>query len=68
MRRPQGTGPRFEEQRDAREKKKQRKILQGQHADQHPSGHPKGGGGRRPGSPGAGTHAVSKRKLAGTEY
>lgn len=70
VRRPLGTGPRYEQQRNAREKKKQ--LLQEQQAGLHSSGHPqyfhKGGGGRGPGSPGAGTHAVSKRRLATVEY
>lgn len=70
VRRPMGTGPRYEQQRDAREKKKQ--ILREQQAGLHSAGHPpyfqKGGGGRGPGSPGAGTHAVSKRRLATVEY
>lgn len=58
-----GTGPFYESQRRLREMKKLAKA-QGKHTDERPSDHPwhppKGGG---PGSPGAGSHAVSKRRL-----
>lgn len=59
---PRGTGPFYETQRRYREMKKLQKA-QGKHMDEHPSGHhphtPKGGG---PGSPGAGSHAISRRR------
>lgn len=59
-----GTGKLYESQRKYREKKKLEK--QGKQADGHPSGphrqSPKGGG---PGSPSAGSQAVSKRRLGG---
>lgn len=53
-----GSGPRYEELKKIREMKKLKKA--GKSLDEHPSGHhhhPHGG----PGSPGAGSHAVSKR-------
>lgn len=60
-----GTHKWYSAQRKYREKKKLEK--QGGPVSEHPSGHhPHGGGG--PGSPGAGTHAVSKRRLAAWAY
>lgn len=59
---PSGKGKLYEAQRKYRERKKLQK--QGKQMDDHPSGphhqHPKGGG---PGSPSAGSQAVSKRQF-----
>lgn len=58
-----GTGTKYEEGKKYREAKKLK--MQKEHLDGHPSGHqhhpPQGGG---PGSPGAGSHAVAKRRLS----
>lgn len=57
----------YETRKRYREKQKQKKLeAQGSH-DQHPSGHHQQGG-RGPGSPGAGSHAVSKRRLPQSGY
>lgn len=65
--RPHGSGPFYEEQKKYREMKKAEKQ-QGKHTDDHPSVHqqqpPKGDG---PGSPGAGSNMVGKRRLIDTE-
>lgn len=66
--RPHGAGPHYEEHKKYREKKKS-ENKQEKHTDEHPSGHqqhpPKGGG---PGSPGAGSSVVGKRRLEDSEY
>lgn len=59
----QGASSRYESNKKYRENKKLRE--QGLHTDEHPSAHPPHGGG--PGSPGAGSHAVSRKRHLGEQ-
>lgn len=66
--RSKGTSPRLEEGRKWREQQRLRKATKNSpDISEHPQGHqhPKGGG---PGSPGAGSHAVSKRTSRAAEW
>lgn len=61
-----GAGPRYGDKRKLGEMQKVK--MAGQRPDEHPSGHDQQHKGPDPGSPGAGSHAVSKRLLTAQEF